>query len=87
MEEDKVTLRIVLDAIILFSAVFGWWYVALPLALACAWSFPVYAEAVAIGFIYDLLYDLPRGFAGFYGLFIGVAIFAAVSYLKMVVRE
>ena len=84
-----VSLRIALDAIILVSAIFGLWYVAVPVGIVGAWVFPRYVELLIAGFAYDALFDMGRG-AGIsaYALTIASAIMlGAVAYLKAIVKN
>lgn len=86
---NKIAIRIAFDAAIALSAVFGLWYVFLPLGLIAAWFFPYYAELVAAGFVYDALFNMDRGFGlfGYAGLITTIVALAAVSFLKFIIRR
>ena len=45
----NLTIRIMLDAAVIGCILFGWWYIALPLAVLCAWA------ALALGLAVVLL--------------------------------
>ena len=80
--------RILLDAAIIACILLGWWYVALPIAVLCAWMLPCYLELPAEGFLYDSLYGMDRGLGltGYLGVITALALGAAVILLKMVVK-
>ena len=78
-----------MDVLLVILVVFGAWYIALPLALICAWVFPVYAELVFLGFLHDALFGMGRGLglAGYYGLITAASLYAVVSFFKVTVRK
>ncbi|MFA6432437.1 MAG: hypothetical protein WCV82_01300 [Candidatus Paceibacterota bacterium] len=86
---ENPTLRVLLDIFLLILTLFGYWYVALPIALLSAWSFPFYVELVIMGFVYDALFGMGRGLGvwGYLALFITVVLFAAISFLKVIIRK
>ena len=81
-------LRILLDAAVGVWLWLGWWYVALPLAVLCAWMLPLYLELPIEGLIYDSLYGLGRGLGimGFLGIIISLVLGGIVILLKAVVK-
>lgn len=81
--------RIVLNIIILFCVIEGWWFFALPLALVCVWRFPLFVEIIVFGVVYDLLFGMVENVSiwGYVGIFIGVVIFAFTTILKKIVRK
>ena len=82
-------LRITLDVILFLLVIFGWWFVAIPVAAIGAWVFPSYAEIVIAGFLYDALFGMNRGMGIMgYAFTIGAAlILAGLAYLKIVARN
>jgi hypothetical protein len=87
--DKKIIFRIIVDIVIAFCAVFGLWYVFLPLGLIAAWFFPYYAELTVAGFVYDALFSMGRGFGlfGYAGLVVTIIALAVVSFLKFVIRR
>lgn len=88
MKEETI-LRIVLDLLVAASIVFGWWFVALPLAVFGAWQFPYYLEILAAGLAYDGLYGLGDmlGLWGMAGAIAGAILLAVVAALKLIIRR
>ena len=82
------TFRILLDATVVACIFLGWWYIALPVAVLCAWMLPCYLELVGEGFLYDSLYGMDRGLglAGYIGIAAALILGAVVILLKMVVK-
>lgn len=85
----KLSLRITLDVIVFVSVIFGWWFVAIPVALIGAWTFPRYAELVIAGFLYDALFGIGRGMGIWgYAYTIGsVLLLGFAAYMKIVVKN
>ena len=84
----NITLRMLLDAAVVVCIFLGWWYIALPIAVLCAWALPYYFEFVGEGLLYDSLYGLGRGLGvlGYLGILASLAIGAVMILLKAVVK-
>ena len=81
--------RIVLDIVIAVAIMEGWWFIALPLALAGAWSLPYFIEMIAAGIAYDSLFGLVpgTGFWGYAGTILSAVLFLVVIAIKKFVRK
>ena len=81
-------LRILLDAAVVACIFLGWWYIALPVALLCAWMLPCYLELVGEGLLYDSLYGVGRdlGAFGFLGIIVSLVLGVVVILLKAIVK-
>ena len=81
-------LRMLLDAAVVACIFLGWWYIALPVALICAWALPCYLELVGEGILYDSLYGLGRdlGILGFLGIIMSLVLGCIVILLKLIVK-
>ena len=82
------TLRILLDAAIVVCILLGWWYIALPLAILCAWVLPCYLELVLGGIFFDSLYGIGRGLGlmGFLGVIASLVLGGIIILLKAIVK-
>jgi len=82
------TLRILLDVAVVACILLGWWFIALPLAVLCAWMLPYYLEFVVEGLLYDSLYGAGRGLGllGYLGIIISLILGIIIILLKMVVK-
>lgn len=82
-------LRITLDVILFASIILGWWFIAIPVGIACAWFFPRYAELAVAAFMHDCLYGVNRGLGIWgYAYVIGAAIILGMfAYIKTVVKK
>ncbi len=85
----NASCRIVLDVIVFVSVLLGWWFVAIPLAIVGAWSFPKYAELVIAGFMYDALFSIGHapGLLGYAFTIVTALLLAGMSYFKLVVKN
>ncbi|MFA6295320.1 MAG: hypothetical protein WC666_02760 [Candidatus Paceibacterota bacterium] len=81
--------RIVIDLVVLFCVIHGWWFIALPISLFALWSYSYYIEIILAGIIYDILFGfIPEvGFLGYIGTVVSVLIFLVVVMAKKVVRR
>ena len=81
-------LRILLDAAVVVCILLGWWYIALPVAVLCAWMLPLYLELPIEGLIYDSLYGLGRdlGAYGFLGIIVSLILGGIILLLKAIVK-
>ncbi len=82
------TLRIILDIAIVGCIILGWWYIALPVAVMCAWMLPLYLELPIEGLIYDSLYGIGRdlGIFGFLGIIVSLILGVIIILLKAIVK-
>ena len=83
-----LTFRIILDVAVVGCIFLGWWFIALPLAVLCAWAFPYYIELVGEGLLYDSLFGLGRGLGveGFIGIIVSLVLGAVLILLKAVMK-
>ena len=82
-------MRLLFDAIMLFSIVFGFWYIAIPIGLIGIWVFPFYFESMLGAFMHDALFGFKPefGFAG-YSYVIGAALaLLLAAFLKIVIKR
>ncbi len=85
----KILLRLIVDILVAFSVIQGWWFVALLIGLISTWSFPYYIEILIAGVAYDSLFGLvpDMGVKGYAGTILAAAIFLIVAGFKKVVRR
>jgi hypothetical protein len=85
---NNLALRMLLDAAIVACIFLGWWFIALPVAVLCAWMLPCYLELVGEGLLYDSLYGLGRdlGIFGFLGIIVSLVLGVVIILLKAIVK-
>lgn len=89
VKSNHVWIRIFVDLLMVISVLEGWWFVALPLGLVCAWLFSFYIEILVAGIVYDSLFGLvpEMGLKGYLGTIVAAVIIVITSGLKRVVRK
>ncbi len=82
-------IRIIVDVVIAFAVIQGWWFIALPLGLIGCWSFPYYVEIFIAGIAYDSLFGMiPEiGYRGYLGIIVSVTGLILVAWSKKIVRR
>ncbi len=87
--KNIVFKRVLLDLILAFCVVQGWWFIAAPIALVGIWSFPYFVEIIIAGLIYDSLFGIVEGegIAGYTMTVASVIIFCLLALIKKVVRK
>ena len=85
---NKIILRIILDSLIAFSVLNGWWFIALPLALVGARSFSFFVEIIIAGMAYDALFGMmpSLGMRGYAGTISGIILFGVFAILRKEMR-
>lgn len=85
----KNAYRILLDIVIAFCVIQGWWFIALPLAFGCAWRLSAYIELVIAGIAYDSLFGFVNGDGlwAYLGTITSVIGFGIITFLKKVTRN
>ena len=85
----KRAFRIFVDIAIGISVIFGWWFLAIPLSAVGAWAFSYFLEAIAFGFIFDLLFGaVPgMGLAAYSGTIATIIILVIVVGSRKVLRK
>lgn len=78
-----------LDIVIAFCVIQGWWFIALPLAFGCAWRLSAYIELVIAGIAYDSLFGFVNGDGlwAYLGTITSVIGFGIITFLKKVTRN
>lgn len=81
--------RIILDIVIFFAVIQGWWFVALPLGIVGAMRYPYYLELVVAGLMFDSLFglSLDTGAYSYAGSIVSIVVFAVVAVLKRFLRK
>ena len=84
----QITIRILIDLLIVVSILNGWWFIALPLGLIGAWFFPYFVEIIVAGIGYDSLfgYGSVSGAWGYAGMIVSILLFAGIATAKRWVR-
>ncbi len=85
----NIYFRIIFDAVIAVLAIQALWFIALPIALVCAWTFPYYLEFVVAGIIYDSLFG-PISYFSFFGHIGAIAttvILVVTTFFRRIVRK
>ena len=82
-------IRIFLDILVFAFIINAWWFIALPIALVCAWFFSYYLELIIAGIAYDSLFGMVgiMGIWGYGGTIISLTLFLVVVFLKKVMRR
>jgi hypothetical protein len=85
----SLIVRIIVDILIAFCVLQGWWFFALPIAVIAAWFSPYFIEMIVAGIVYDSLYgSIPtQGIWDYVGTIASVAILAMESGLKRAIRK
>ena len=83
-----IFIKIIVYAVIFFSLLNGWWFVALPLLLFGAWQLNFSIELLIAGVMYDALFGMIKGTGmwGYSGTILAVFILIIVRILKKVMR-
>ncbi len=89
LAKGKVTIRIILDVILFFAVLKGWWFVALPFGIIGAWFFPYYLELIVAGIIYDSLFGMipETGLWRYAGTIISTSAFVIMIPLRRIIRR
>jgi len=84
----NLLFRILLDLAVVMCILLGWWFIALPLAVLCAWMLPCYLELPVEGLLFDSLYGLGRGLGvlGFLGIIISLVLGLVIILIKAIVK-
>jgi hypothetical protein len=87
--KHKLFVRIIIDIVLVFLVIQGWWFVALPIGLIGGWFFPFYAEILLAGIAYDSLFGMVpgMGFSGYLGTIVSIVVLLIVSGSKSLVRR
>jgi len=82
-------IRILLDIVIMGAVIHGWWFIALPCAVWCAWKYPYFVELIIAGLAYDSLFGLipGAGVMGYIGTGTGIALFLTSGFFKNMLRH
>lgn len=85
----NIFIRIILDLIIFFAVLHGWWVVVVPLGLIGTWKYTWFVELIIAGIAYDSLFGLvpEMGFFGYAGIICSSIIFILVFSIKRVLRR
>jgi len=83
--KNNLSLRIVINILIVISILHGWWFVALPLGIVGVWRFPYYFEIIAAGFAYDAIFGSVAGM-GVYG-YLGTMLTAGSLMFVMISKK
>ncbi|MFA6459041.1 MAG: hypothetical protein WCV79_01420 [Candidatus Paceibacterota bacterium] len=81
--------RIFADILVVIFLIQGWWFVALPVLLIGAWSFPFYFELILAGIFYDSLFGMAgaQGIYGYVGTIVTSVFFIVIFFAKRIVRR
>lgn len=81
--------RPVIDIAILILIIFGWWHMALVLALYGLLRFRTYFEIIIFGLVYDSLFRMTSnmGASEYLGTILGVGIFGLYFLIKGAIRK
>ncbi len=85
----SIAFRISADILLAIFTIFGLWYFALPIGIACLWIFPRYAELMIAGFAYDALFGMGSGlgiFSAYACTAISLALTALIISAKAMMR-
>lgn len=83
-------LRIILDIVLIGSALTPAWWIIFPVGIVCVWRYKNFVEFPLAAFAFDVMYGAPRdkllGFEYIYSL-IAVILFVVIVILKSRIRK
>ncbi|MEN9913269.1 MAG: hypothetical protein RLY66_677 [Candidatus Parcubacteria bacterium] len=81
--------RLIIDILMTFAIIHGWWFIALPIALVGALRYRWFFEMLIAGLAYDSLFGLvpEQGIYSYIGIISSLILFAAMMFLKAIMRK
>ena len=85
----KLGARIVLDIVLIFAVMSGWWHVALIVAIVGLIFFQLYIEAAIAGMVYDALFGIRSDhfFKQHIALIVSTALFIVTFLIRRSIRR
>ena len=89
MDKRRTVIRLVIDLLIAFFIINGWWFLALLLALYGLWKFQYFVECIIFGIAFDSLFGFMKDIHiySYLGTIIGFVTFISVVLFKNMVRK
>ncbi len=89
MLRNNVILRIILDVLILFTVISGWWFIAVPLVIFGVWFRTLFIEALIAGLAYDALFGMSseQGMSGWAGTITAIVLYTCILLAKRFIRK
>lgn len=84
----SIITRIVIDILIFFFIINGWWFIAVPLIGIGAWKFSFIPEIVIAGVMYDALFGMTSSYGvwGYVGTIVAAVIICIAQVIKKMIR-
>ncbi len=81
--------RLVVNILLLFAIINGWWFFAIPLVVIGFWSQYFYIEGLLAGVFFDGLFGMTSSLKlwGYIGTIVSVFIWVLIKILKKVTRK
>ncbi|MFA6315698.1 MAG: hypothetical protein WC648_05025 [Candidatus Paceibacterota bacterium] len=81
--------RIVLNLLLGFCVIMGWWYFAIIIIVIGSISWAYYWEMILAGIVYDALFGMvpEMGVWGYIGTIVSIVLFLIISLLHSMLRK
>jgi hypothetical protein len=89
MPRNNIYIRILIDIILFYSVINGWWIVSIPLGILGTWFRESFIELIIAGVAYDALFGMNSslGLAGWIGTITAVVLYTCILLTKRFIRK
>lgn len=87
--KHKLAKRLILDLLLIFSVLNGWWAFSLFFGLIGLCLFDYFIEIIFAGIIFDSIFgqNTGSGFWSYFGIVFSILFFALITWLRQVLRR